>query len=275
MYLNALRQTGVTIEPPSVNHLQSNEYFLTKTKLFLPLQIIKQIGVQAANDIASERKVNGAFTSIFNFWNRMAAKHFNKKQFEALVYSGACDCFNLERQILLDNFLVIQEHLKVVYPNESFISGVTEPLLQRQTAGKNDLFWIIKAKNYLGFYWDQHPVQILKQQWQLSNKTTLLQNLTNKTAFIVAMIDDYHLIKDKNQQTMAFVTLIDETRTIEIVLFHEMFQQNPQLATNDFVVAKVRQSNYRRKTSYEVLEFKLIPAETIDFTRQNPGEESA
>ena len=67
IYLDALRQAGLKIAPPSVNHANSNCYSIRNKTVFLPLQLIKQIGQQTANAIADERIQNGEFQDVFDF----------------------------------------------------------------------------------------------------------------------------------------------------------------------------------------------------------------
>ena len=263
IYLDALREAGLKIAAPSVNHANSNSYSITNKTVFLPLQLIKQIGQQTANAIADERTQNGKFQNVFDFWNRLAWQRFNKKQFEALIYSGALACFDINQETLLANFFVLQDYQKVVYYNNELITGVATPLLTEQATKKPMLYWIHKQQEYLGFYVNDHPVALLRSQYNLTKKTTFLNAVGSKPAFIVALITSCSFIHDKNNHKMAFLNIADETTQISVVLFANMLHNNQNVQENDFLLAKIKKQPQVHKNNYDLLEVKIIPASNI------------
>src|SRR5690606_2781556 len=68
-----------------------------KGEIRFGLSGIKGVGDKAVESIIEERKEKGAYTSIYDFARRVNSRTVSKKVYENLVYSGAFDCFNLNR----------------------------------------------------------------------------------------------------------------------------------------------------------------------------------
>ena len=74
---------------PDVNE-SFNKFMVNKNgNIRFGMVAVKNVGTNAVNDIVSERKKNGPYTNIFNFVERVNLNSVNKKNMEALAYSGA------------------------------------------------------------------------------------------------------------------------------------------------------------------------------------------
>ena len=151
----------------------------------------------------------------------------------------------------------------MVYYNNELITGVATPLLTEQAPKKPLLYWIHKQQEYFGFYLNDHPVALLRSQYNLTKKTKFLNAVGSKPVFIVALITSCSFIQDKNNHKMAFLNIADETAQINVVLFAGMLRKNQNVQENDFLLAKIKKQPRMHKNNYEILEMKIIPASNI------------
>ncbi len=100
-YLTEAMKKGFRIHTPSVNYsdveftIKGDKDSQERFDIIFGLAFIKGLATDSITKIVEERK-NGEFSSIDNFFERMDAlkgKKINKKDIEALLWSGAFDCF--------------------------------------------------------------------------------------------------------------------------------------------------------------------------------------
>ena len=91
------RKNRINVLNPDVN--ESSEEFSVNHNgdIRFGLAGIKGFGGQARTIIA-ERRENGPFADVFNFFERMSGK-IGSKGYESLIYAGALDSFNIGRSV--------------------------------------------------------------------------------------------------------------------------------------------------------------------------------
>ena len=75
---------------------------------------IKNIGIELAKYIITERENNGPYRSIFNFFSRLDPSNINKRQIEFLAMAGVFDCFKYDRASIFhssSNLLLISQNI--------------------------------------------------------------------------------------------------------------------------------------------------------------------
>src|SRR5580693_5274995 len=90
-YINECRELKVTILPPDVNH---SEWSFTpdgENQIRFGLGAVKNLGQGAVEAIAKAREENGAFTSIYQFCERVDMSAVNRRMLESLIKAGAMD----------------------------------------------------------------------------------------------------------------------------------------------------------------------------------------
>lgn len=90
-YIAEAKRLGITVQPPSINE---SGYTFTLNKqnntIRFGLSAIKNLG-KPVQLIINERNLNGQFTDIINFTNRVDTGKLNRRKLESLVMSGAID----------------------------------------------------------------------------------------------------------------------------------------------------------------------------------------
>lgn len=160
---------------PDVNESYSKFRVNKNGNIRFGMVAIKNVGTNAVNDIVTERQKNGPFSDIFNFVERVNLNSVNKKNMEALAYSGAFDEFT--------EVVRHQYFLPVPNENSSFIENLISygNAMQSQKFSSHNLFgdsiiietkkptippsvpvisteWLNHEKTHIGLYISAHPL---------------------------------------------------------------------------------------------------------------------
>lgn len=102
--MDECRSMGLTTLGPDLNESRQKFSALKNGHIRFGLAAIKSVGGAAADSIISEREQNGPYKTIFDFVQRVNLSNVNKSSIQALVESGAMDCFT---DISREDFFVL------------------------------------------------------------------------------------------------------------------------------------------------------------------------
>lgn len=102
-YTNYARLEGFSIYPPDINK-SVTEFRTENGNIRFGLGALKHVGTALIDQIVEERNANGEFKTFEDFIKRVTASSLNRKSMEALVLSGAFDCFGHPRSQLMEVF---------------------------------------------------------------------------------------------------------------------------------------------------------------------------
>src|SRR2546430_8584521 len=100
-YVNACDEMGIEVLPPDVNQSQL-DFAVVEGKIRFGLSAVKNVGEPAARAIIRARDEGGAFTSIWDFTERVDPQCANKRALESLVKCGALDSTGDSRMGMLE-----------------------------------------------------------------------------------------------------------------------------------------------------------------------------
>ncbi|MCQ2556093.1 MAG: OB-fold nucleic acid binding domain-containing protein, partial [Clostridia bacterium] len=105
-YIASAKAEDISILPPDIN--LSETYFSTEgNSIRFGLAALKNVGVNVIEDIIAERKANGPYKDLPDFVWRVNGQALNKRCVEALIKSGAFDCFGRPRSHLMAVYEII------------------------------------------------------------------------------------------------------------------------------------------------------------------------
>ena len=252
LYLREAKGFGINIIPPTVNNPTAH-YQSEGLNLHIPLLIIKQIGITFFQNIKTVFQKGYLFSDIFDFMIRLEGSGLNYQTFKALCYSGALDCFNINRTMLDKNYDLVRNYVDLIKVKKDDQIYYDYQLVVRPAVIDYAPDQIIEMKReikYLGFYITKHPVAFFRETLNFKNKTTLISNLKleQQSAFVMGFIKKIRTIKDKNANLMAFVELEDESGSISITAFSNIFQTHKDLFQVDKIIrANIRLEVYKDK----------------------------
>lgn len=248
------RSMKLVVQPPDVN--RSNHHFRAgeQGEVIYGLGAIKGAGKAAIDLIMAERE-HGPYRSLDDFCQRVDMSKANKKVMEALITSGAMDCFS-------NNRAALQAHLP-------YALQAADQAQKNLDAGMVDLFamdmpenedkplpqvpaWdektrLMNEKDSLGLFLTGHPIDLYEQeirqivsvnlgQWleKLDNTGSATSGYRRKDedALVIGLVIGIRTRNAFNGREV-FVTLDDRTGRIDVRVFPELFQQIEALVQKD------------------------------------------
>lgn len=222
---------------------------------------VKGVGDKAVESIIAERKENGLYENIYDFARRMNSRTVNKKVYENLVYSGAFDCFHLNRA---QYFHVIPGTVQtgidrlvkytVDYQNNassaamSLFGGTSDADIPEPTLAECpewDLILRLRhEKDVIGIFLTGHPLDNYRVEMEYFCKNTVkdlqlidqikspdqdpelmakFKRLTNKEMLIGGLVSSVNHRVTKNGRPFGIFVFEDYTDSYEIAVFGEEY----------------------------------------------------
>jgi DNA polymerase-3 subunit alpha len=232
-YIYDLKTFGFAILPPCVNK-SSALFTIEPNGVRFGLAAIKGLGVISGDHI----KNHATYVNIYDFVNKNH-KILNKKIWEALIYSGALDIFNIPKEILINSLshIVKQEDLLEEYLPLGLLERCK---LERQV---------------LGFYLT-HPSSLLRSTLSQMN-CVKIKNLVSGICYIMCDIIVIKRKRNAQQIPYAFLQVSDETGIEDLAVFSQVLNSyNNLLTEGGLVVMKLQfdiKNGVRRSTLQEIL----------------------
>jgi len=241
------RKMGIIVGPPNINksnsgfEMEENPNSLEKMAIRFGFSAIKNVGVAAIENIINERNENGQFVNFNDFCIRVDSQKVNKRVLESLIKVGAMDQFGERNAILasLDKIRSDCEKIsskknsgqfglfdaptestgKVIAPPDQFVT--IEPMSEHDR--------LIMEKELIGVFVTENPLNKILEPFAslgLPKISEVLQKTNDAPIKFIAAIKRFkNIFTKKNNAKMAFVTLEDETGTIEAVVFPKTYER--------------------------------------------------
>ncbi|WP_427450227.1 DNA polymerase III subunit alpha [Litorimonas sp. WD9-15] len=101
------KRMDVTVRPPCINGSQA-DFDVEGGDVLYALGALKNVGLEAMKHLVAVREEGGPFTSLYDFARRVDMRQVNKRAIENLARSGAFDCIEPNRAMVLANAGLIQ-----------------------------------------------------------------------------------------------------------------------------------------------------------------------
>jgi DNA polymerase-3 subunit alpha len=250
--IHECEKMNIKVLPPHINEsyggftvVKGSDHATDRTIRF-GFYNIKNLGIDIADSIIEERKKNGKFKSLADFFERINHKNLNKKSIEALAKCGAMDSFVTHRNIIMGNLerlIAFNKEARGIGSQDSLFGSIggLEVKLSLQEAPEaslqEKLTW---EKDLLGLYVSGHPLDNYKEK--IDKFGTLIKKVkeelrVNTPVTIAAIIDDIRIVTTKSNNRMAFVKISDNTGTIDAVIFSKLFEASKDLLVKDTIIA--------------------------------------
>lgn len=246
-YTKEATKKNVEVLNPNIK-LSTDEFEVINGKIYFPLSIIKGLGEIKTKQCIEER-TKAKFKGYEDFVER--TKDFLAiSLLENIIYSGALDDFGLTKKAMIENlksiidrsnYGFIKDMIKTDYTDEEFSYGILQEK-ELEVIGIN-----IKYNFYQQFASFYSKYNLVK-----------IANLSeNKEARTIGTVKRVRETKTKNNETMAFVEITDDTSNIEIVLFPMIYQQIGKLQ-NGMILMISGKTQKRMTLQIIVNRFKII-----------------
>ena len=232
-YIAECKAMGIAVLPPDIN--ESNDHFtVVPGGIRFGLAAIKNIGRGFIQKVMANRKQEGPFTGLENFCQRMYGTDLNKRALENLIKCGACDCFGLRRSQLLQIYEAVMD--TVAAGKRKNVDGQIGlfDLSGSDDDAPDELMKL--ERETTGLYLSGHPMDAYREKLKGANVVSIgaiLESFSEHTdefsdeqvVNIAGIVQNVKMKTTKNQSMMAYVTLEDDTGSMELLTFSNALGQ--------------------------------------------------
>lgn len=286
-YVTYAMQEKIDILPPDIN-LSKTYFSVENGALRFGIGAIKNVGVGVVEEIIAERDRNGKFRDFEEFLNRVSQQALNKKCLESLIFSGAFDCFGVNRSALIASYEFLVE--KVIKDRKVRAQGQTS-IFDTAVAANSDKFDFPKLKEYnketklkfekefVGVYISGNPLQDHLERYQNFTLTSQMLVPINEEEIEGEFVAEYQVsdgqqvtcggilqdvrkhITKASKQEMGMAQIEDPYGNINLMLFPKSYEKLKHLLIEDSLVTVSGRISIREGDKPTVLVDKIIPWE--------------
>jgi DNA polymerase-3 subunit alpha len=272
-YIDEVKRLGIKLLPPSVN-LSYSEFSATKIDnedvILFGMGALKGAG-GVAIDVILKARLDGKFTDLSDFINRIDAQKVNKKVIETLIKAGALDEFGYSRKALFENVEYLVDMAKksseLSKQNEFSLFGDTEEMSSVTVQIEDQAEYTLKEvleleKETMGIYVSGHPLDEFRKDIDVLEytKTNQLQNIQNGSKImLVGKILECQEKVSKKGNKFAILSFMDFYNTIEIMLFERLLPKLDELNFEEpiAIMANINKKDDEDKVNINIQ--KLLP----------------
>lgn len=274
-FMSVCKSRKIKILPPDINN--SEQFFSVEGKAIrFGLSGVRNMGTSGLL-IIEEREANGAFKSVYDFIKRMALnKKINKRMLEALIFSGALDSFEGNRQEKLNIIEKMVELAKISKEDKkmninnllglSMFKPMIDNVLKIKKAKEiSDQEKFEAERRFTGFYVTGHPLDQYRhiltnpsitdlypisrilpfseedEEEVISDdegtKLAVQEDFTGKTVRIAGVIQDVKTFTTKVGTQMSQFTIEDVSSTVRAVLFPKVYARFAKEIKNEAILS--------------------------------------
>ena len=298
-YIAECRELGIKLLPPDVNESGAN-FTVAGENLRYGLVAIKGIGWGAINGMVAERERDGLFKSFEDFCRRMSGKELNRRAVENLIKSGAFDSMGYKRRALMQVCgAVIDSISRAAKDNISgqmdlFGGGdggsgsepesIPIPDLEEYSPRER----MAMEKETTGLYLTGHPMDEYRDAVRRIGAVPIgavmgdfaaedgPQSYSDGQYITVAgVVAAVRTRPTKNNSLMSYITLEDDTGTMELIAFQRVLDQSsPYITENAALVVRGRIS-VRDEKEPQLMVDTLRPIEEANMFKAEAGRATA
>ena len=245
-YIAECKSMGIRLLPPDVNESDA-DFTVAGPNIRFGLAAVKGIGRGFMQAVMAERALGGPFTAFDEFCRRMYGKELNRRPVESLIRAGAFDSLGYKRRALL----------QVV---DRVLDGVSAEG-RKNVAGQMDLFsmdedetpaalelpeveefspmeLMTMEKETTGLYLSGHPMDAYRASAEKLGAASIgsiradlegdgapRRYRDGQRVVLAGVISAVRTRTTKNNSLMSYITLEDDTGTMELVAFQRVLDE--------------------------------------------------
>ena len=239
-YIAECKEMGIPVLPPDVNH--SDDHFTVEGDCIrFGLGAVKNVGRGLIRSMAAKRQEGGPFQSLEDFIQRMGEGELNKRAVENFIKCGAMDCFGYHRSELLNVYDTMMDSIaasrkKNLEGQMGLFSMLQEdttttiPIPKLAEMKKADLMQL--EKETTGIYLSGHPMDDYRPFLKNTHVIPIGRLMEEENGYqddqvisVAGIIQAMKMKTTRNNSMMAYVTVEDDTASIEMLAFSNVLNQ--------------------------------------------------
>ena len=239
-YIAECKEMGIQVLPPDINHSEDN-FTVEGNAIRFGLGAVKNVGRGLIRAMSAKRAEGGAFRSLEDFLERMGEGELNKRAVENFIKCGAMDCFGYHRSELLAVYDTMMDSVsssrKKNLDGQMGLFGMLEddaaaeiPIPKLPELSKADR--MLMEKETTGIYLSGHPMDdyrgILRNTHVVSIGSLMEEDnpyTDDQIISVAGIVQSVKMKTTRNNSMMAYVTVEDDTASIEMLAFSNVVNQ--------------------------------------------------
>jgi len=294
-YISECKATGIQLLPPDIN-LSGSDFTVSRTDIRFGLSALKGVGRGFTNAVLAERQRGGSFTSFPDFCRRMLDFDLNKRVLESLIKSGAFDRMGCRRSQLLDAYeqlvddMVRSRRRNLEGQFDLFSAGNQSPeeahLVLRDLPEFSPRELMNMEKEITGLYLSGHPMDEYKDLAVLRDTVSMGAILSDfareegparfredQKVTLAGIVTSVKTKTTKNDSLMAYVTLEDDTGTMELLVFSRVLGESGSYLHSSVPILAEGRISVREEKAPQLMCDRVLPlsqAATGDSAHSEP-----
>ena len=263
IYINECKRLDIQILKPDINS-SFKDFTVEGNKIRFGLGSVKNVGINAVENIVKEREENGPYKDFTDFCERIYDEQVNRKCIESLIKAGAFDSLGKNRKTLLYSFdqildTVQDEHSRA-FSNQITMFDVANDGKDIEEMKYNfseqtefpEKELLSMEKEMLGMYISGHPLEKYREKIEkISNLNSIMIQEANDdisqgkdpdlkdgaNVTIVGVITNIKKKFTKSNKLMAFITIEDLYGSCEIMTFENAYLKAQNILLEENIIA--------------------------------------
>jgi len=234
-YIAECKDMGIPVLPPDINHSEDT-FTVEGDSIRFGLGAVKNVGRGFIRTMVANRNADGPFRSLDDFIERMSECDLNKRTVENFIKCGAMDCFGHHRSELLAVYDRMMDSIAstkkknldgqmglfaMVQDSDGAASIPIPKLAEMQRAEL-----MLMEKETTGIYISGHPMDDYRNYLKNTGVIPIGKLMAEDSPYedgevvsIAGIVQSLKMKTTRNNSMMAYVTLEDDTASIEMLLF--------------------------------------------------------
>ena len=252
-FVNQAESMGIEIVPPDVNE-SDHEFVVVDGNIRFGLDAVKGVGYAAVEAIKGAREDGGAFTSLWDFCERVDCRTVNKKSIEALIKCGAFGSTGASRRGMLAVLesaqaagQKVQQDAQIgqgsIFDLAGFDGGpspFTAPAHPRIPPDEFDRPQLLAMeKESIGLFITEHPLKRVREALRAKGDTgcaEVPERRDGEWVKVGGMLAACKKIKTRTGTTVMFATLDDLDGQVELLVFEKVILAAEAILQPDQIV---------------------------------------
>ena len=281
-YIAECKDLGIATLPPDVNH-SVDSFAVEGEAIRFGLGAVKNVGRGLIRSMVAKREEDGPFQSLEDFIQRMGDE-LNKRAVENFIKCGAMDCFGYHRSELLaayENMMDsiassrkrnIEGQMNLFAMLQDTDDAVEIPIPKLAEMSKADM--MLMEKETTGIYLSGHPMDDYRYLLKGTHVVPIGQLMGEESTYqdeqivsIAGVVQSIKMKTTRNNSMMAYVTLEDDTASIEMLAFSNVLSQYGNYIRENLPVVIVGRLSMRDDKEPQIVINRACPMS--DYTEQN------
>ena len=239
-YIAECKDLGIAVLPPDINHSTDN-FSVEGESIRFGLGAVKNVGRGLIRSMVAKRKEGGLFQSLEDFIQRMGDE-LNKRAVENFIKCGAMDCFGYHRSELLAVYDSMMDSIATSRKKnldgqmgmfamlQDTEDAIEIPIPKLAEMKKSDL--MLMEKETTGIYLSGHPMDDYRHLLKGTRVVPIGALMDEENSYqddqivsIAGVVQTIKMKTTRNNSMMAYVTLEDNTASIEMLAFSNVLSQ--------------------------------------------------